>query len=126
MTREKALTAALRRLNGEIDRDRSLNGRRNSVLFLSPDDSPERIAFLAEFVQCFDANEDLFLAYQPVYYACVAAYRYFLARTNTIPPTTLRESDCDCSFKDLLSYSIAYGLRQGPVGLLPNTEKKEP
>ena len=117
MTREVALFQALQMLNENIDLAFSTAEERRSVLSLSLSGSPGRIAFIQEFVQCFDAHEDFFLDATQASKISSVPYWYCLARTNSelachsLPKFT----EFWAGSPNVLWYVVGYALRQGQI-----------
>ena len=116
MKRDCALAVAFRRLNECADWDIT---EYPPVLSRQPKGSSERKAFLDEFVQCFEANEDLFLAMDYTYRVSNVAYWYYAARANPLSAYRMISIQSPDSYSTILAYIVAYGLRQGPLDLLP-------
>ena len=128
MTRNFALSIALRRLDEEIDCFARQAAEYPLALSHHPKGSPEREAFDAEFLQCFDDNEDIFLEMPYVHHVSTVAYWYWTARADSLRAYRMlrRHSTSSYQLRTIVSYVIEYGLRQGPLALLPDDGKEEP
>ena len=117
MPQESLLIEALMHLWNTIDTNLNAEEALGDPRVLLLKGSPERKAFTDEFVQCFEANEDLFLEIDRLYRLPVILYWYYLARTSgragclALPKSTGENQGPP----NISWYVISYALRQGQI-----------